>query len=398
MLMITCNLFKTIASKTGNILTFSQYSDDLTHERSEIGFYHIVPSRFICMDLNLKSIIDNNPSKDVPTYFQNYFENACAFMKSEMNTQWTPNMSMELFWKAMQDKQILPPIVSSSGGNGIPVEAIKYVGDINMQSFNIVDGVGYSDIFCYIPDDAKPSNYSINVNIDMSNAEATKYPYNHIMGYDKTIDDNIQPLIDKGLCETNPEDWKQNPPTYINPDPKFNIIFNSVPDTSSNKFVFNTILVLYDIVSDMNDPQTIFSNVPLGIYFTGDINADGTINNPVTKYSKNDDIYGAGTSYGLKICNRFTVDPNMAIMNLDETELTPGSTEYESMCVLMGLMADNQELMKKILEGVNNNNIFLKESLASFKNSRTNVPYVKNINGVDFWFVNGRNTGQPVRL
>lgn len=397
--MVTCNLFKTITNKSGSILTFSQYTNDLTRERFEIGYYHVVPSKFICMDLNLKSIIDNDSNRDVPTYFQNYFENACAYIRYNLNDKWTPNMSMELLWRSLQEKNILPPLTGKTDTDGTPVPAIKYVGDINMQSFNVIDGTGYSDIFCYIPDDAALKNYFINSDIDTSTSGTIKYPYNHIMGYDKTINPDIQPLIDKGLCETNPEAWETTTPIYTQPSDMFNFQINSAPlQTPEDKFSFNTILILYDIVSDMNNPHTLFSNVPLGIYFTGDINNDGSINNPIIKYSKNQDIYGGGTSYGLKICNRFTVDPNMAIMNLDESEITTGCENYESMCILMGLMADNQLLMQNILNEINSGNNFIKESLASFKNSRTNVPYVKNINGVDFWFVNGRNTGQPVRI
>lgn len=397
--MAVCNLFKNITSKTGSILTFSQYSEDLTRERSEAGYYHVVPSKFICMDLNLSTLITNNPNKDIPTYFQNYFENACAYVRQYLNGNWTPNMSLRLFWKAMQDKQILPEILKVSNGEGTEVAAIKFIGDINIQSFNIVDGTGYSDIFCYIPDDAQCKKYTVNdISADIPET-ILKYPYNHILGYDKTTDPDIQSLIDKGLCETNPLDWDATKPNYITPNASYNLEFNSAPfDQVPDKFTFNTILILYDIVSDLNSPTTLFRNIPLGIYFTGDINPDGTINNPVTKYTKNNDIYGAGTSYGLKICNRFTVDPNMAIMNLDETELTPGCTDYGSMCELMGLMAENQVILRDILTSMTDNQNFLKESLAAFKNSRTNVPYVKNVNGVDFWFVNGRNTGQPVRI
>ena len=35
----------------------------------------------------------------------------------------------------------------------------------------------------------------------------------------------------------------------------------------------------------------------------------------------------------------------------------------------------------------------IKDSVAMFKNYRTNVPYIRNVDGQPMWFVNGRNTG-----
>lgn len=37
-----------------------------------------------------------------------------------------------------------------------------------------------------------------------------------------------------------------------------------------------------------------------------------------------------------------------------------------------------------------------KDHLSEFRNRRTNVPYIREVGGTPYWFVNGRNTGQPV--
>ena len=47
----------------------------------------------------------------------------------------------------------------------------------------------------------------------------------------------------------------------------------------------------------------------MGIYFTGKF-VDTELTNPVTKYITNEDAFGMGSSYGLRICTRFSASPN----------------------------------------------------------------------------------------
>ena len=51
--------------------------------------------------------------------------------------------------------------------------------------------------------------------------------------------------------------------------------------------------------------------------------------------------------------------------------------------------------MQEMLEEIYKLHQVPKEMLAIFKNSRVNVPYIKEVDGVSYWFVNGRCLGVP---
>jgi hypothetical protein len=56
----------------------------------------------------------------------------------------------------------------------------------------------------------------------------------------------------------------------------------------------------------------------------------------------------------------------------------------------MTAMAENLSLMMSMSKQMNDTTQQYKELLSTIKNNRTNVPYVKDVNGNDWWFVNGR--------
>jgi hypothetical protein len=56
----------------------------------------------------------------------------------------------------------------------------------------------------------------------------------------------------------------------------------------------------------------------------------------------------------------------------------------------MATMAENLSLMMSMSREMNDTTQQYKELLSTIKNNRTNVPYVKDVNGEDWWFVNGR--------
>jgi hypothetical protein len=56
----------------------------------------------------------------------------------------------------------------------------------------------------------------------------------------------------------------------------------------------------------------------------------------------------------------------------------------------MSAMNANLTEMMNISKAALTNIQTTKEQFAMIKNNRTNVPYVKDINGTDYWFVNGR--------
>ena len=74
---------------------------------------------------------------------------------------------------------------------------------------------------------------------------------------------------------------------------------------------------------------------------------------------------------------------------MSTTDITTDEN-YVNFCQLMTGMNENLSLMRDIVKSANDTTQQYKDMLSIIKNNRTNVPYVKNINGDDCWFVNGR--------
>ena len=51
-------------------------------------------------------------------------------------------------------------------------------------------------------------------------------------------------------------------------------------------------------------------------------------------------------------------------------------------------------MMNTVISNIIKQSQDIKDTLAIFKNNRINVPYIKEINGSKFWFVNGKNMGK----
>ena len=364
--MAVCNIFGHLKYNTGNFLTFSQYVEDLTRESTQSVYYRVTPSKFVALDVDYSNFNDYKLVKDL----QDVFENGCAVCRGQITDKWTPDMSTNLFWKSLFDMKL----ISSDENNYI--NEIKYVGDINIQSYNEYNGVGYSEIYCYIPNEAKEFKYQYSSN---TSNQITYYSNSTIEGYSAEEFDGAiiaEKLSYMPYIKTN-FSW-------------FDDALNTIK-LDSNKFQINTIVVLYDILTKTeNGSNQLYKNVPLGIYFPGSIE-DGKMTNSITKYISNEDIFGAGTSYGLRICSRFSVSPGQN--NIKVVDVTVDNDNYSIISQVMSQMAKSQEKMDEILTKVQSNNLAEKELLSIFKNSKTNVPYIKNINGVSYWFVNGRNIG-----
>jgi hypothetical protein len=157
----------------------------------------------------------------------------------------------------------------------------------------------------------------------------------------------------------------------------------------SNSFKFNTVVVFYNIY---DGEEEIYSNIPLGMFVTGVID-EGVMSNPVTKFVSNDDIYGAGTSYGLRICNRFTVAPNGVTIKSESDVISGEDNVYPALSQAMSAMVDSQTKMDQLINNFNDYQNNIKDHLSQFKNYRTNVPYILYINETPYWFINGKNTG-----
>ena len=391
--MAICNTFKTLTKKTGTFLTFSQYMDDLTAWQTKTKFHKVVPSKFIAIDCQST----NYNNRALPKLFQDYFENACACFKNQLqgdnsfvsddidsmainNRNWVPEYSKILFWNTMFDSGIV------SLDNDI-IKGIQYVGDINLQSHNTVDGMGYSEIYCYIPNEASLNEYRVNINDFQTPLVLERSFMQYIEGFSENELDGFE------LLEKNALNNQDSNITYkLDKDYTFSWEDTSLLTTKKydESFNINMIVVLYDI---WNDNDKIASGIPLGIYITGLLQG-GVIQNSITKYVSNGDIYNSGTSYGLRICSRYVATPNQD--NYIVKEVTCEDNNYGELHKVLSQLSISQNKMDEVINKTYNNEQNYKNLLAIFKNSRTNVPYIKIINNESCWFVNGKMIGPSV--
>lgn len=373
--MAVCNVFKKLEKDTGTFLMFSQYVEDITRESTQSCYYHVTPSKFIALDIDY----NNFDNETLVLFLQNYFENGCAISRSKYVDKWTPELSKNLFWNTLLesgDKSLL-----TRDNNGI-VNEIKYIGDINLQSYNEHDGMGYSEIYCYIPSEGKTMVHSILNNSDKkSDKEVSIESGDYIEGYsEKDFDNKYWGAINPHLVYTP---FKKYLYSWEDDD-----VYKK--ETADTSFKINTIIVLYDVTTKtntVNAHEVTYRNIPLGIYFTGKLD-NYVMTNSITKYISNPDIYNTGTSYGLRICSRFTVTPNQD--NIKTVEITSNDEDYSTISQLLSQMSVSQTKMDEVISNIYNKAQNEKNFLATFKNNKTNIPYVKSINGEKYWFVNGK--------
>lgn len=384
-----CNLFKPVNNTTGTFFSFSQYAQDLTKEYTQPDSYRCVPSRFAALNLNAEDI--ENYDIFLGEMFQNYFENACSNLRNELGSEWNGSKTLPIVWDTLEHFGL---ITTEDRDGAYHCDNLKYIGDINIYSYNPTpDGIGYNEIYCLIPNEAKSMDYgmqeySAEGYVDIQ-SQSTIVGYNEdddYTGLSMKLDGDpykYYKLSEDG--ETRYYDVQGIVPSCL--------IGNSDQDSPMNgvdSFQFNAILVFYDIVSKQDgEDSVIMSNIPLGIYFTGKPE-NGEFTNTVTKFVNSSDAFNQGTSYGLRICSRFLCSPNaIEIENFDVTT----STDNENFSHLLSLMAENLELFAEISRQINEMNKGITTHMACFRNNKTNVPYLRMVNGDYYWFVNGKNTG-----
>lgn len=413
-----CNLLKPVNNLTGTFFSFSQYAQDLTNQYVNPDSYRCLPSKYIAMELDY-SVIDGEDiserGKELGNIFQNYFENACTFLRA--NSEWKPEDSRTILFQTLQKFGLMS--VKKIDNNQIS-EEIKHIGDINIYSYNDnEDGIGYNEIYCYIPNEAKCVNYLLNES-NTSNIKPATYDSLYICGYDGQTPFNG---LSYNVVEKKTEEGEEKTyPLYIDSyDGEFsytvgkfvqraaaneaepstvnafipNCLESTYPsdDVQRNydKFNINTIVVLYDIVRKTSvGDQIIHRNIPLGIYFTGCLDNDaGIMSNTITKYVSSGQIYNQGTSYGLRICTRFLSSPNsteikdISVNGSAVSEIAPVLEKMgETLIAVEDSIAESSQIQTE-----------LKTHLSQFKNNKVNVPYIRRIGDKKYWFVNGKNTG-----
>ena len=382
--MAICNIFKQLNKSTGTFLLFSQYSEDLTVQHSNSN-YKVVPSKFYVCDIDYT----NFDNQSLPLLLQNKFENGCAYLKDTI-AEWNPNTSKTLFWNAVQDLIVTSNIVNELGEETNRYKtSIVSVNDINIQSYTSKDNIGYNEIYCYIPNDAKKLQVEVIKNTNIDQTSFIPYDKEYIVGYNDN-DKTISGIID--ITASNLFEYNGNVGYYTTDLYTFDVEdkYTSLEDTLFN---FNTIIVTYDIYVDN---EVLYKEIPMGIYFTGVI-TNNEMTNPVTKFVSNNDIYGAGTSYGLRICSRFTVTPNSTSIKSEVDSVQGDDLDYAAFSQAMSQMAESQIKMDDILENINGYQNGIKNHIMSITENKVNVPYIREVNGVNYWFCNGKNLNVTVQ-
>lgn len=398
--MAVCNLFNQLTNASGNFMLFSQYVEDITHNYAEGDNWKVVPSRFVALNVDFSKIDKSlvlNANKDsmnvgIPKYFQNCFENACAYgranysnwtLSAEGNAKsWNSEISRNLFWNCMYDAKFISDEPYGSDKSNIKhIPEVVYYGDISMHSYNEHQGMGYNEIYCYIPTDAPKMNCQV-VCITDSDINGRK------------CDSSNNSIYLEGYTDKFVEDYPQN--YFYNRD--FSMSFDDaeiskLQSSVDSQYNINTIVVLYSVFRKLNDNwEAMYSNIPMGMYIAGKFDDHEKLTNPITKYVTTS--YGSGTSYGLRICTRFSANPTGVI--LTNSDLTTDDSGYTNICQLMTAMNENLSKMMDISKSAIDTTQQYKDLLSIFKNSRTNVPYIKDVNGTDCWFVNGKYIGSVV--
>ena len=161
--------------------------------------------------------------------------------------------------------------------------------------------------------------------------------------------------------------------------------------TDENPFQFDVVILFYDVYDVDYPDYPLHTNLPLGIHFLGQIDQDA-FTNTATKYVDNDTIYGQGTSYGLRVVTKYVCQANSVFFEAEAG--TDDDYPYPEYARAMSKMAETIDMMQQMTASEYNNFQDIKDHLAQFRNYRTNVPYIRTVNGLPHWFVNGRDTGQ----
>ena len=62
--MAQTNIFRPLKTDKSNFFLFSQFGDDLSKEYTAKDHYRIIPSRYVCIDLDIDRFVKTNASND----------------------------------------------------------------------------------------------------------------------------------------------------------------------------------------------------------------------------------------------------------------------------------------------------------------------------------------------
>lgn len=426
--MAKCNLLRPLNTQGGTFFTFSQWGEDLTLQNALGDAYRIVPSRFACMNINYSG----KTNDQVGSLFQDKFEHRCAafrhYFDNDTNEveRFTPRHASILFWDTL--KNHFNVTIGRSNSNS----EIVYVGEMDLQGTNYIDGVSYSELYCIVPTNAKRmSNWEVasspsqpTADITFSNAcleanypfrwTSASYPTSSSSVSTHQADSTISiPTFYDGPAILTCEDNQTRYSSLNTLDSLHQVFMQDILNNRNyfelkddTQFTFNTIALFYDIVAkdEHNDYHYIYTAVPMGIYFTGQIDGN-TLENEVNKVVTNDDIYGQGSSYGLRVTTKFCAESLLPQggQNTSGAEVTASLGDlYPEMAAVMDRFNAAAESLDDYTDQVQSYIEQMNIHLSDFKDNRVNVPYIREVREsadaapVKYWFVNGRSTGVRV--
>lgn len=398
--MAVCNIFSPLSNPTGNFLMFSNYTDDMNRYRVQDSKYRVAPSKFYAVDVDFDDVIKtagivgNELNVEIPRLFQNMYENWIAFSKNNPDrgldlykTLILPgdnNISeaeyrKRLFWSFLHRCGFITRASEDSD-----ISNIMYSGGISLESYDNHGGEGYGEIVCHIPSESNLINYHVDfdalnnyINIVEDGSGLGGIQKAYIEGYSGKDEIPVPgELVDRD--------------THMTAVGSTDIITKEDPVDGStsykfNSYKFNMVIVYYDI---KQDGTVIESDIPMGVYFTGNFSDNNTMSNGKTVYIQNKDVFGASTTYSLRICTRYTVNPNRYGIDAN-IEVDPD--DKANISILLSKMADNIDAMNEVLKSAHSENSINKDLYNIFKAGRVNVPYIKVIGGNYYWFVNGKH-------
>lgn len=448
-----CNLFKPLGAgdeRMGTFLMFSQFADDATKEQSMKSTYRLIPSKFVALDLNIdnafnnpsdKFVIINNDTQEpggiepgykicgqpagsnaiVPQILQSYYENGMAYLRNLANNNsnvlpenfnWDDEKhtyANEMLWRTLENWGFIHKV----SGSFEYYDEVKYIGDINIHSNKKVGAYTYDEIFCHIPAGDDEYRYPL----DYVSKEPIEYKHDGLL---EEWTDTTYPtgtgrtLINKALMYQS-----YNKPYYHigGHVPVMDYSDENVPQPEPRNpggvnvdYNFNAVIVFYDVLYSEpgEDPRYLHRYRPMGIYLSGPVQEDSEDNaqvtglkNTFTKYISNNDAYGQGASFGLRIMMRYVPTPNMSTYTM---EVDASGNDYETITQAMGNIADAIIDINRTCKDQHAMFQAYKDHLAMFRNRRVNVPYPRLVHDAVtntdryYWFVNGRNTGQPCQF
>ena len=372
--MAVCNIFSPISNSTGTFLMFSQYIEDLSEYRINKSNANISPSSFYALNVDCEQVkvkintlygdVDDI-NYTIPGMFQNRFENIWAYFKDHSDAN-NYMAFTTLFWSFMYDNNFLE-IDNRNGDTNV-----VYKGKISLESYNDHNNMGYGELFCHIPSLNSVKTYRYT-NMPINDGPGGVIEGKYLVGFDENTSKNT-PLASQLDSDGGLRDVDKNVPNQI---VNLTDSLTEIDNQDATKFDINMIVVCYS----KNGRE-----IPMGVYFPGKFEGD-QITNTKTIYIGNGDIFGGSTTYGLRICTRFSAHPNDSITVAGSEK---DKDVYSGYSELFSKMSDTIDKMNEVIKSANVANANISNIYSVLKNNKTNVPYIKEINGVKYWFVNGR--------